>query len=94
VRLRGQLFQHRGNLRCGTRAAEQVALCLGIAFLEIVPRTPQQDLELALGFHALGLIDGELLTKPMVRFNVAVRIAQTIEIKRIDLDYFEDAETE
>jgi len=30
----------------------------------------------------------------MVRFNVAVHIAQTIEIKRIDLDYFEDAETE
>jgi restriction endonuclease Mrr len=30
----------------------------------------------------------------MIRFNVGVRVARTVEIKRIDLDYFEDAETE
>jgi restriction endonuclease Mrr len=30
----------------------------------------------------------------MVRFNVGVRVARTVEIKRIDLDYFEDADTE
>lgn len=46
------------------------------------------------GSLRLVLIDGEELTKLMVRFNVGVRVARTIEIKRIDLDYFEDAETE
>jgi restriction system protein len=40
------------------------------------------------------LIDGDELTKLMVRFSVGVRIARTIEIKRIDLDYFEDMEPE
>ena len=38
----------------------------------------------------LVLINGDELTKLMVRFGVGVRIAQSIEIKRIDLDYFED----
>jgi restriction system protein len=42
----------------------------------------------------LVLIDGEALTKLMIQFNVAVRIARTVEVKRIDLDYFEDIETE
>ena len=40
------------------------------------------------------LIDGDALTKLMVRFNVGTRIAMTVDIKRIDLDYFEDAEVE
>ena len=40
------------------------------------------------------LIDGDALTKLMTRFNVGVRVAQTVEIKRVDLDYFEEAETE
>ena len=30
----------------------------------------------------------------MVRFNVGVRVARTVEIKRIDLDYFDETETE
>jgi hypothetical protein len=46
------------------------------------------------GSLRLVLIDGEELTKLMVRFNVGVRVARTVEIKRIDLDYFEDADTE
>lgn len=46
------------------------------------------------GHLRLVLIDGDELTKLMVRFGVGVRIARTVEIKRIDLDYFEDAELE
>ena len=46
------------------------------------------------GSLRLVLIDGDALTKLMVRFNVGVRTARTVEIKRVDLDYFEDAETE
>jgi restriction system protein len=46
------------------------------------------------GSLRLVLIDGEELTKLMVRFNVGARVARTVEIKRIDLDYFEDADTE
>jgi restriction system protein len=46
------------------------------------------------GSLRLVLIDGEELTRLMVRFNVGVRVAQTVEIKRIDQDYFEDVETE
>ena len=40
------------------------------------------------------LIDGETLTQLMVRFNIGARIAQTVEIKRVDLDYFEVSEAE
>ena len=43
------------------------------------------------GHLRLVLIDGGELTRLMVRFGVGVRIARTVEIKRIDLDYFEDA---
>ncbi len=46
------------------------------------------------GALRLVLIDGEELTNLMVRFNVGVRVARTVEIKRIDLDYFGDTETE
>ncbi len=42
----------------------------------------------------LVLIDGETLTKLMIQFNVGVKVARTVEVKRIDLDYFEDIETE
>lgn len=47
-----------------------------------------------LGGLRIVLIDGDELTDLMVRFNVGVRVGRTVEIKRIDLDYFEDAETE
>lgn len=40
------------------------------------------------------LIDGDELMRLMVRFNIGVRVSQTVEIKRVDLDYFENAETE
>jgi len=46
------------------------------------------------GSLRLVLIDGEALTNLMFRFNVGVRIARTVEIKRVDLDYFEEEETE
>ena len=46
------------------------------------------------GALRLVLIDGDELTKLMTQFNVGVRVAQTVEIKRINLDYFEEAETE
>ncbi len=46
------------------------------------------------GHLRLVLINGDELTSLMVRFGVGVRIARTVEIKRIDLDYFEDAEPE
>ncbi|WP_158744130.1 restriction endonuclease [Acidisphaera sp. L21] len=46
------------------------------------------------GHLRLVLINGDELTKLMVRFGVGVRVTRTVEIKRIDLDYFEDAEPE
>ena len=46
------------------------------------------------GTLRLVLIDGAELTRLMVRFNVGVRVARTVEIKRIDLDYFDETETE
>ena len=51
------------------------------------------DAARASGSLRLILLDGDDLTKLMVRFNVGVRIARTVEIKRVDLDYFEDSET-
>jgi restriction system protein len=38
------------------------------------------------------LIDGEELTRLMVQYGVGVRIERTVEIKRIDLDYFDEGE--
>jgi restriction system protein len=38
------------------------------------------------------LIDGEKLAKLMVQYGVGVRTERTVEIKRIDLDYFEEPE--
>ena len=46
------------------------------------------------GAMRLVLIDGETLTKLMIRFNVGVRVAQTVEIKKVDADYFEDSDDE
>jgi restriction system protein len=40
------------------------------------------------------LIDGDYLTRLMIRHNVAIRVQRTVEIKRIDLDYFDESETE
>jgi len=39
------------------------------------------------------LINGDTLTNLMMQFKVGVRVARTVEIKRIDLDYFDDIET-
>jgi restriction system protein len=47
-----------------------------------------------LGHLRLVLIDGEELTNMLIRFNVGVRVARTVEAKRVDLDYSEDAEPE
>jgi restriction system protein len=38
------------------------------------------------------LIDGEELTRLMIQYGVGVRIERTVEIKRIDLDYFEEGD--
>jgi restriction system protein len=38
------------------------------------------------------LIDGAELTKLMIQYAVGVRTDRTVELKRMDLDYFEDAE--
>ena len=46
------------------------------------------------GHLRLVLIDGDELTNLLIRFNVGVRIARAVEIKRVDLDYFGDAEPE
>lgn len=46
------------------------------------------------GSLRLVLIDGDALTKLMLRHNVGVRVARTVEIKRVDLDYFEDGDAE
>lgn len=36
------------------------------------------------------LIDGKELTELAIEFNLGVQIADTIDIKKIDLDYFEE----
>lgn len=43
-----------------------------------------------LGQPRLVLIDGNELTRLMLRFSVGLRISRTVELKKIDLDYFED----
>ena len=37
----------------------------------------------------LRAMEGDELTSLMVRFNVGVRVARLVEIKRVHLDYFE-----
>ncbi len=39
------------------------------------------------------LIDGMELTRLMMRYGVGVRTERTIELRRIDLDYFEEVES-
>lgn len=46
------------------------------------------------GHLRLVLIDGDELTRLMVRFGVGMRVARTVEIRRVDLDYFDAAEPE
>lgn len=46
------------------------------------------------GALRLILIDGEMLTDLMIRLNVGGRIASTLEIKRVDQDYFGESEPE
>jgi len=46
------------------------------------------------GSLRLVLIDGDQLTRLMIRFNVGIRVARMIEIKRVDVDYFEGTETD
>jgi len=38
------------------------------------------------------LIDGKELARLMVQYGVGVRIERTVELKRIDLDYFDEGE--
>jgi len=38
------------------------------------------------------LVDGEKLAKLMIQYGVGVRIERTVDIKRIDLDYFEESD--
>ena len=40
------------------------------------------------------LIDGEQLTTLMIRYGVGVRTSQTVDLKRVDLDYFDLGEAE
>ena len=44
------------------------------------------------GSLRLVLLNGNELADLLIRFNVGVRVARTVDIKRIDLDYFEDAD--
>jgi len=38
------------------------------------------------------LIDGSELSRLLVQYRVGVRVVRTIELKKIDLDYFEERE--
>jgi restriction system protein len=40
--------------------------------------------------HRIVLIDGDQLTSLMVRHNVAVRIDETLYLKKVDEDFFDD----
>ena len=40
------------------------------------------------------LIDGEVLADLMIRFNLGVRLQRTFEMKRIDQDYFDEADAD
>jgi restriction system protein len=50
--------------------------------IEYAQRVPQRII----------LVDGSKLTRLMLQYGVGVRIERTIDLKRIDLDYFEEAE--
>ncbi len=36
------------------------------------------------------LVDGKMLTNLMIQYNLGVSVIKTYEIKRIDIDYFDD----
>lgn len=72
-----------------SRGSQKGVLITTSAFTKNAVETANQS-----GNLRLVLIDGEHLTKLMIQFNVGVRVARTIDLKRIDLDYFEDIETE
>jgi restriction system protein len=71
------------------RGAQKGVLITTSAFSKAALNAANQS-----GHLRLVLIDGNELTNLMVRFNVGVRVARTVEIKRIDLDYFGDVEPE
>jgi restriction system protein len=71
------------------RGAQKGVLITTSAFSKAALNAANQS-----GHLRLVLIDGNELTNLMVRFNVGVRVARTVEVKRIDLDYFGDAEPE
>jgi restriction system protein len=41
--------------------------------------------------HKIILIDGKKLTELAIEYNVGVQIEETIQLKRIDLDFFDEA---
>ncbi len=45
-----------------------------------------------LGSMRIALIDGHAVTDLMIQHNVGVRVGRAIELKRVDLDYFEEVE--
>jgi restriction system protein len=49
---------------------------------EYVQRLPQKII----------LVDGKELARLMIQYGVGVRTERTIELKRIDLDYFEETD--
>ena len=71
------------------RGAQKGVFITTSSFTNQAKGIPQQA-----GNLRLVLIDGEELTRLMVKFNVGVRVARSVEIKRIDLDYFEDIDPE
>jgi hypothetical protein len=44
------------------------------------------------GAQRIILIDGAELTRLMIRYGVGVRTERTIELRRLDLDYFEEVD--
>ena len=44
--------------------------------------------------YRMVLVDGDALMSLLIRHDVGVRVANSLEIKRLDIDYFEPAETE
>lgn len=51
-----------------------------------------RDASAASGNYRIILIDGDELSRLMIRFNVGVRVSKRIEIKKVDQDYFDDSE--
>ena len=61
------------------------------AFLLQPVRSPVGAIEFAFRIpQKIILVDGNELTRLMMQYGVGVRTERTIELKRIDLDYFEE----